>query len=112
MTLNGLHPELRPWAEELVRQLRAAGYRATITSVRRSRSQQAALYARWLRGENPYPVAPPGSSAHELGLAWDMDVRGGASPNGQDAAPVAGSVWRSWGGTWAPSDRVHFGLPR
>jgi LAS superfamily LD-carboxypeptidase LdcB len=103
----GLVPELRPYADELCRQLRKAGYSVVITSVRRTRSQQAALYSRWLRGQNPYPVAPPGSSQHELGLAFDMDVRYA----GQDAAAEAGQVWRSWGGQWSPSDRVHFGLP-
>lgn len=108
MNLDGLHPDLRPYAEELVHLLRQHGYRATITSVRRTRSQQAALYARWLRGENPYPVAPPGSSAHEHGLAFDMDVR---TSSGADGAPDAGAVWRSWGGAWNQRDRVHFGIP-
>jgi hypothetical protein len=41
-----------------------------ITSGFRSTEEQAALYAR--RSENPYPVAPPGSSAHERGLAVDV----------------------------------------
>jgi hypothetical protein len=41
-----------------------------ITSGWRSRAQQAALWAR--RATNPYPVARPGTSMHERGLAIDV----------------------------------------
>lgn len=41
-----------------------------ITSGYRSTEAQAQLYAN--RGANPYPVAPPGSSMHEKGLAIDV----------------------------------------
>lgn len=105
LELEALHPELRPWAQLLVRELRRAGYRVTVTSVYRSRAEQARLYARYLQGLNPYPVARPGTSAHELRIAWDMDVR---SPGGGDGAPDAGAVWQEWGGRWTPRDRVHF----
>lgn len=46
----------------------------TITSGYRSREDQARLYAN--RGSNPYPVAAPGMSEHERGLAADL---GGSS---------------------------------
>jgi len=105
MELLGLHPQLLPWAEHLVREARRIGLRVTITSVRRTREEQAKLYARYLAGLNTYPVAPPGRSSPELGLAWDMDVR---DTNGRDAAPVVGAAWKSWGGRWSPADRVHF----
>lgn len=107
MELAGLDPRLVPYAEHLIRELRRNGLRVTVTSVRRSYADQAKLYAKYLRGENPYPVAPPGKSAHEHGLAWDMDVR---FPDRADAAGVAGSAWSSWGGRWSPKDRVHFGV--
>jgi hypothetical protein len=41
-----------------------------IASGFRSRAQQEALWAR--RAQNPYPVARPGSSLHERGLAVDV----------------------------------------
>lgn len=107
MELSGLHPGIQPYAEWLIGELRRAGFRATVTSVKRTRAEQARLYAAYLAGRNPYPVAPPGKSAHELGLAWDMDVR---YSDGRDAAPVAGRAWTEIGGRWHPSDRVHFGV--
>lgn len=75
----------------------------TITSVRRSRAQQAALYDRYLRGQNAYPVAPPGTSRHEVGRAMDVTF-----PGNDWAYEALGAVWRQMGGTWSPSDRIHF----
>lgn len=107
MELVGLHAGIIPYAELLIRELRRAGYRVTITSVKRSREEQAKLYAAYLAGRNPYPVAPPGRSAHEHGLAWDMDVR---AASGADGAPLAGRWWKSIGGVWSHTDRVHYGV--
>lgn len=64
--------------EDLAPGLRAALWRAEqllgrpvpITSGLRSRAEQAALWADRLR--NPFPVAPPGTSKHERGLAVDV----------------------------------------
>ncbi len=53
-------------AEELL------GTKLAITSGFRSHEEQARLYGR--RGSNPYPVAPPGSSLHERGLAIDVSI--------------------------------------
>lgn len=49
---------------------RLLGRPIPVTSGRRSRAEQAALWAR--RATNPFPVARPGSSRHELGLAVDV----------------------------------------
>jgi D-alanyl-D-alanine carboxypeptidase/Putative Flp pilus-assembly TadE/G-like len=49
---------------------RLLGQPVPIASGFRSRAQQEALWAR--RGSNPYPVARPGSSMHERGLAIDV----------------------------------------
>lgn len=93
--LSGLQPWLRPYAELLLR----LAPQARVTSVYRSYSDQLTL---WLnRSRNPYPVAPPGRSYHQYGRAFDV------------SAPSAvlhelGSVWRSWGGTWSPTDEIHF----
>lgn len=93
---NGLQPWLRPYAEALVSHL---GRQVRVTSVYRSPSEQLRLWNN--RHRNPYPVAPPGTSMHEQGRAWDM-----TGP--PDVLRWAGGVWRSWGGRWFESDPIHF----
>lgn len=94
-SLSGLQPWLRPYAEYLVRL--APG--VVVTSAYRSYSEQLKL---WLnRSRNPYPVAPPGRSKHQLGLAFDL-----SAPPATLAA--LGAVWRQMGGTWSSSDAIHF----
>ncbi|HVM07664.1 MAG TPA: M15 family metallopeptidase [Acidimicrobiales bacterium] len=71
-------PAASPDARGLAPAMRAAIARAEqllgkpipITSGYRSASEQARLWNR--RATNPYPVAAPGSSKHELGLAIDV----------------------------------------
>lgn len=75
---------------------------ARVTSTRRSHSQQKALYAAFLAGKAQYPVAPPGSSKHELGLAVDIVTQP------MSVLPHLGAWWNSIGGTWRPSDPIHF----
>jgi LAS superfamily LD-carboxypeptidase LdcB len=105
VVFDGLLPELRPAAIELLRVAQRAGLRPQVTSVRRSSQQQAALYARYLRGESDLPAAPPGTSQHEFGMAFDLVCGGNfRSP----AQAQLGALWRSWGGRWEPSDPVHF----
>lgn len=93
---NSLQPWLRPYARALV----ARFPRLQVTSVRRTYSEQLRLWHN--RHNNPYPVAPPGSSMHELGRAFDV-----VGPANVLAA--AGRMWQSWGGTWgARRDPIHF----
>lgn len=96
-TLNGLQRWLRPHAA----QLAAYFPRLQVTSVRRSRTEQLRLWNN--RHHNPYPVAPPGSSKHEIGLAWDM-----VGP--PDVLAAAGRLWESVGGRWGGrfGDPIHF----
>ena len=54
----------------LARAEQLLGRPVPITSGYRSTDAQAQLYAN--RASNPYPVAPPGSSMHERGLAIDV----------------------------------------
>jgi hypothetical protein len=64
---NGLAPAMRA---ALARAEQLLGQPVPITSGFRSTAQQAALYAN--RAANPYPVAAPGTSMHERGLAVDV----------------------------------------
>ena len=63
----GLAPALRA---ALARAEQLLGRAVPVTSGWRSRAEQAALWADRLR--NPFPVAPPGTSKHERGLAVDV----------------------------------------
>ena len=65
--VNGLAPAIRA---ALARAGQLLGQPVPITSGFRTRAQQAALWNH--RASNPYPVAPPGSSMHERGLAIDV----------------------------------------
>jgi len=106
-----LDPRFRPWAQELVALAERLGFRPRVTSTRRSLRAQTILWERRqrvLRGElpvsaQPFQVAQPGTSTHELGLAIDLVVR---EPGGQ---AVLGDVWRSWGGVWSGGDAIHYG---
>lgn len=102
-SLRSLQPWLQPYASWLVSAAPYAGARRTrVTSVKRSRAQQSSLYKRFLAGLSSYPVAPPGSSKHEYGLAWDMVTEP------YSALYTLGAWWRQVGGTWNKSDPIHF----
>ena len=101
MRLEGADPRLVEWGERLLGEARAP---VTVTSVRRSHRFQQSLYARAQLGGNPFPVAPPGYSAHQVGLAFDV---WGPLPE----LRRLGALWRSWGGVWGGSvDPIHFEL--
>lgn len=96
---DGLQPWLRPYAEWLYGQSRGA----SVTSVYRSVSEQSRLYRRYLAGQHPYPVAPPGKSLHNFGRAWDMVA--------SDAElRRLGELWERMGGRWGGRfhDPIHF----
>jgi len=110
-SLEGLNPSLRPYARWLVSAAPYAGARSVrVTSVLRSRAEQAALYSNYLAGRSSFPAAPPGSSKHEYGLAFDMVTEPFS------ALDTLGAWWRQLGGEWSPTDRIHFAaagpLPR
>lgn len=95
---RGLAPQLQA---ALARAGALLGRPVPITSGYRSPAEQARLYAR--RATNPFPVARPGFSAHERGLA--VDVPSAFVPQ---LRRVAGSV-----GLCQPypvADPVHFEL--
>lgn len=103
MTSMRAYPSnIRPVFEWLVAYARWMGLDPRVTSTVRTRAEQEALYAKALRGENPYPVARPGTSRHERGLAIDLVSRDNAA---------LGKVWNAVGGRWSPQDAVHFEIP-
>jgi LAS superfamily LD-carboxypeptidase LdcB len=85
----------------LARAEQILGRRIPITSGYRSQRQQAALFFR--RAANPFPVAPPGTSMHERGLAVDVPVA---------IADELAAVGRQAGlcRPYARTDPVHFEL--
>jgi len=100
---RGMEPWLAPYAGWLLDVLTANGIRYSINSVFRSRAEQQALYNRYLQGINKYPVAKPGTSQHERGLA--MDINSFPDVNAQ-----LGSIWQRMGGRWSAADKVHYGV--
>lgn len=107
-----LHPQFRPVAVELLRVARTLDPRFVFTSTYRSPTDQARLFAKYQRGESPYPALPPGKSQHERGLAVDL-ARPGTDPSDDDLLAALGDAWRAVGGVWGGSvDPVHFEAPR
>lgn len=99
-SLSLLAPEFRPYARALVEVAQKYGLRPRVSSTYRSLEEQRRLYERYVAGLHPYPVAPPGQSWHNYGLALDLVSTDNT---------WLGAVWRHWGGFWTPSDAVHFG---
>lgn len=101
----GLRADVKAAVDWLVQAVQRAGGRLTVTRAVASYQQQEAL---WLdRASNPYPVARPGTSKHERGLAVDMTV----SPRSWQTA--VGEAWEAMGGRWGGRfrprpDPVHF----
>ena len=87
----------------LARAEQLLGRPVPITSGYRSTEAQAQLYAN--RAANPYPVAPPGSSMHERGLA--IDVPADFVPQLLTVAPRAGLCQ-----PYPADDPIHFEVCR
>lgn len=97
-----LHPYLATIRRNLPRSAAMMGFQARVTSGYRSTKKQAELYRRYQAGLMPYPVAPPGSSLHEKGLALDI-----VSTDTQKLVALLTSAGLSWAGE---DDPVHFQL--
>jgi len=106
VSLSGLVDEIRDAARELDAAVANSGLVGRFTSTYRSHSEQERLYRAFISGRHSFPVAPPGSSAHEYGEAFDYVV----SP--AEYQRDVGLTWVSWGGEWGgAADVVHFELP-
>src|SRR5262249_38184555 len=104
-----LDERFRPIAQVWYEVCEDVGLQPIITSTKRSVQEQAKLYAAGQSGRSPYPAAYPGTSLHEWGLAFDMEV----TPH--SALSVIGPLWQSiglgkWGGyfTRPKPDPIHF----
>lgn len=81
---------------------------SAINSGVRTHTQQAALYAN--RANNPYPVAAPGTSDHEVGKAIDVDLTMMDAPTRssflktQDDNKAAGKSYYAFN---TPNDKIH-----
>lgn len=105
-SMPGLNPVLQFYGEALIAWANDQGYSPRVTSTYRSYAQQSRLYQKYLtaleQGAPTLPAAPPGTSKHEQGLAFDLVT----TP--YEALWTLGQVWNSWGGRWFSSDPVHF----
>jgi len=111
-SLRTLHPQFRPFAEALLAYARKVDPRFVITSAKRTRTEQARLYSKWLAGQSPFPALPPGRSSHGLGMAVDM-ARLNVDAATDPLPPQLGAAWQKAGGHWAgKGDPVHFAAPR
>ena len=110
-SLTRLDARFRPLAQALIKVCRKLDPRFTITSARRTRAEQTRLYNLWLKGQNAFPAAAPGTSMHEKGLAVDMH-RLNVDPQTDELLHAIGREWVSLGGKWGgATDPVHFQAP-
>lgn len=92
-------------ARYLISVAQQYGVTLHVTSVTRTFEEQTYYYNLRLKGQWPYPVAKPGTSAHEYGFAFDLS--GGSHA---DLAALR-KLWSSWGGITFDYDPVHFQFP-
>jgi hypothetical protein len=103
--LASVAPELAARVRAMASALAARGITIRVVSGLRSTAQQAALYAN--RASNRNPVAAPGTSLHEKGLAVDLSWSGGTSAQVGAVGEVLGL---RWGGRFSRPDPGHFEL--
>lgn len=100
----GLHPMAKLGLEELRAGARRQGLKFTVTSKVRSIDRQFELFKLHAAGDprQRLPVAIPGRSTHNYGLAVDLVADGGRQA---ELAKLAQSIGWTWAG---PRDPVHF----
>lgn len=75
-SLSGVNPKLKAAIEKVASAYKAStGKTVNVTSAVRTPEEQAKLYADYQAGKSKYPVAPPGRSKHDRGLAIDVDSK-------------------------------------
>lgn len=125
-----LAPDIRDAALRFIVEASRQGIAVRITETIRTRTRQQWLWS--IGRTNSHPVsgsvlkltnAPPGSSKHETGLAFDVvpmipsptgasgDYRPTAwwnCPYWEQLGKIGESCGLKWGGRWASPDRPHF----
>jgi len=102
-SLLQLEPSTRAAYRRALAQLSLEGIRVTTTSTRRTKAEQQVLFDRALAGRSAFPVARPGTSTHELGIAVDLEPKNPADlPRVVRVLEIFSFVWAG------ASDRVHF----
>lgn len=114
ITLRGLHPEVRQYAELAHQWANAYGINPTVTSTFRTWENQVWLRRRFERcvregrfpGPGPcrFPANRPGDSAHNFGLAWDSVVP-------PDDQPLWNAIRRAVGFRVPDNDQIHAEVP-
>ena len=108
LKIYGLYGPWRDWCDWCLSELERRGFSGTVTSGKRSSSEQSRLYQNYIHGRSDLPAAPPGRSAHEYGLALDFVVaQGKTSPQQRQAM----NLLASWGGELVAGDPVHVQYP-
>ena len=115
--LRGLEPETARRARALLVAAAAELGRFAVTSGRRTFEEQTALYAQGRTAPGPIVTyAPPGTSLHESGRAFDLAP---LDRHGKPYWPETPALWSAlgklgeaqglrWGGRWQVPDRPHF----
>lgn len=120
ISLNGLHQQLRPYAEYALQIANQYGLKPEVTSVYRALDFQLKLRNNWelcvKKGLYPshvslspgmscaYPANKPGDSGHNYRLAWDSWVP-------EDQMPLWRDIRRYVGWQVPDNDLVHAELP-
>ena len=103
MNLRRVRSDLVLEIKRLVGIANQVGAMPRITSGFRTYAQQNKLYQLRQAGRWPFPVAAPGTSAHEFGYAVDVVV-----PDAVNQEDM-GTVWVGWGHVYGgKNDPVHF----
>lgn len=100
---TGVDARLRAPLRAVIAELQRAGYSVTASSLYRSPAYQEELHRRWEEGDPDIITepAPPGQSAHNYGMAADLNL----DPPDYEALGEAAEIY---GLQWAgPDDPVH-----
>jgi len=108
--LRTLKPWLQPWARWIYDYGRTFNSKLVVTSARRDSTKQQQLRFDYLSGKSKIYAAPPGTSRHEFGEAFDL-ASVGIDPFEDWTLPWLGYYWQYYGGLYGgTSDPVHFGV--
>lgn len=107
-SLDDLRPEVRSQVDAFLASCAAAELDVLVTCTSRTLEEQAALYAQGRTTPGPKVTnAPPGTSAHNYGLAVDVVPMVNGKPDWQGAD----SCWQQMGALGQAAGLEWFGAP-